>query len=184
MSLSSAERNTIREIIAFGTDTFGFDTGRVLPLTLVLVGERDGCLFSVTERDEANFLEDVFESADIPFEQKDDSGTLYRFFIAKSASHLRQNSVGEGRSDGEFFGYPEDAIEFYCSSSDPVSEFESYMRQSSYSFASWSDKTPLIEYIPAPSDSSIDEALRREERYEKALQSASIDLSDAHNYDF
>lgn len=185
-SLSSAEKSVIRDVIEYGTrgtESFGFNTGRALPLTLVLLGERDGCLFSVTEESEAEFLEETFSSAGLSFEQSNKNG-IYRFFIAKSDSHLRRNTIGEGRPDGEFFGYPEDAIEFYCSSSDPVEEFEEFMRRSSYSFASWGDKTPLIEYIPAPSEESIIEALEREKQYEKALHSASIDLSDAHNYNF
>jgi hypothetical protein len=32
----------------------------------------------------------------------------------------------------QFFGYPDDAIEFYSSSSDPVQDFADIMRQSSY----------------------------------------------------
>lgn len=182
-SLSSAEREAVREFIEFGTDTFGFDTGRALPLALVLLGERDGCLISCTEASEAEFVESCLSDADIPY-LRDDAGNLRRFFVAKSERHLRSNSVGEGRPDGKFFGYPDDSIEFYCSSSDPVGEFEEFMRDSQYDFDSWGDKTPLIEYIPAPSASSIEEALEREERYERALKSCSVDFSAVMQYRF
>jgi len=182
-SLTSSEKEAIEQIIEYGIDTFGFNTTRVLPLTLVLLGERDGCLIGVTEKEEAEFLEDTLSNAGISFNK--DTSKNYRFFIAKSDSHLTKNSVGEGRPDGEFFGYPDDSIEFYCSSSDPVKEFEEFMRNSSsHSFESWGDKTPLIEYIPAPTEESVEQALEREKSYENALRSASVDLSNAHDYRF
>lgn len=183
-SLTSPEKTAIRKIIEFGKDTYGFDTGRVLPMTLVLLGDRDGCLFAVTNLNEADFLEGQLTTAEVPFLQSESSG-IYRFFIAKSPSHLRSNPPGEGRASGFFFGYPEDAIDFYCSSSDPLGEFEKFMlNKASGSFQSWESKTPLIEYIPAPSEDSIEETLRREKQYEDALKSAQVQISDAHRYNF
>lgn len=179
-SLSSAEETVIESFIEYGVETFGFDTGRALPITLVFLGERDGCLVGVSDTDDADFVRELLSDCEIPYVEDDrHSG----FYIAKSSSHLSQhNLLGSDTEVGEFFGYPADAIEFYVNDSERLNTFEAYLTdETSMTLEEWSEKAFLIEYIPAPTESAVEQALERQSQYERALQSVSVDLSQAHN---
>ena len=177
MSLSSKEKKAVEEYIEYGNSNFGFDATRVFDLILVLLNERKGCLIGVSNKQDAKFIQECLSKADIPFKKK-----RYQFFIASSERHLT-SPIGEGRPNGDFFGYPESAIEFYCSSDDPVAEFDSFLEETQDTVDSWDEKTPLIGYIPEPSKKGLKEALERQQQYERALRSCSVDLGEVKYYD-
>lgn len=179
-SLSSSEKEVVEQFIEYGTDKFGFDTGRALPLTLVFLGERDGVLIGAGDSEDEQFIESLLDEHGVPY-KKDSSNNA--FFISKSSSHLsRYNPTGSAKQTGKFLGYPDDAIEAYANRSDPLGDFSQLLEEkSNMSESKWSDKAFLIEYIPAPTEEGLQESLDCQKRYEKALRSASVDLSDAHN---
>lgn len=179
-SLSSTEKSFIESFIDYGVEKFGFDTGRSLPITLVFLGERDGCLVGVSDADDADFVRGLLSDCNIPYAEDDKNSG---FYIAKSSSHLsRHNPLGSATDTGEFFGYPADAIEFYENDSKQLITFEAYLTdETSMSIEEWADKVFLIEYIPAPTAVSVEQALERQEQYEQALRSVSVDLSQSHN---
>lgn len=178
-TLSSAEKSCVEEFIEYGSDKWGFDTGRALPMTLVFLGERDGCLIGASDSEDMEFLRELFDKYGIPYKEASNDA----FFVAKSSSHLsRYDPLGSDRDTGRFLGYPEDAVDFYVNNSDRVSEFHSFIQnESSISEGEWGDKAFLIEYVPCPNEKSVQAALDRQKQYESALRSASVDLSDAHN---
>lgn len=100
-SLSSSEKQVIEDFIDYGTDKFGFNTGKALPLTLVFLGERDGCLLGGKDSADDDFLQDLFEDNSIP--HKIVSGD--QFFVAKSQSHLQKyDPAGSAEEVGRFLG--------------------------------------------------------------------------------
>lgn len=171
-SLSNSEQECIESIIEYADDTFGFDSKNALTVALVCLGERDGCLVGGS-RDDISFLKDLFIEHNIPYVEDSSVGSLY---VAKSESHLSQyNPLGGDKKVGRFLGYPEEAIEFYITSSDPLTEYDEFVEDSARK-----DVTRdlfLIDYIPKPTNESISEAKKRQSQYERALKSSTVDFS-------
>lgn len=182
-SLSSSEISCIEEFIEYGVDKWGFNTGRALAMTLVFLGERDGCLVGASDSEDADFLRELFDEYGVSYKEDTSNNA---FFVSKSSSHLsRYDPLGSDRELGKFLGYPEDAIDFYVNNSDRVDKFTSFIKnESSISESEWEDKSFLIEYVPCPNSSSVQGAIDRQKQYERALSSAGVDLSNAHNWDF
>lgn len=181
MSFSTEEQESIEEILNWSLDTWGVDSGKVLHLGLVLLGERDGFLWSFSGRKYAETLQNHLNSIDVPFNYRDASD-LHQFFIARSESHLHSSNLTEGRGFGEFFGYPTDAINWYVSHTDPLDDFQEYLEtESEYTVNEFWDEHFLIEYIPSGTADGVTEAERRQEQYASALKNSSVNFSQVVN---
>lgn len=168
--LSTEQKNILNEIKEYGSNNFGFDTTRITALLLVCTKDRDGCLFTVDNKEQLNFLKQKIDALDLYYEEQQ-NGPL-GLYITNSKSLLSNLSELDPYSVGKLFGYPEDAIEFYQNSNDPLTEFEEFLEnETKYSGAGFYDKISQVEYIPSPTQSGIEEALQRQQKYESTLKS-------------
>lgn len=176
-SLSEKQKQFLEDYLEFATDTFGVDSKGVLNTALVCMGERDGCLTGL-QGENAEFVTGLCEEYGIPY-VSDNNGV----FFAKSESHLSQYPpVGaDAKTTGKFLGYPDTAIEFYQTHSDPTSESDKFLSEhSNFDESDWSSWY-LIEYIPESTEAAYKEAKRKQEQYEEALKYCSVDFSGVRN---
>lgn len=170
--LSTEQKNILQELQEYGSNNFGFDSSRVSHILLVCTGDRDGCLFTVDDKNQFKFLLEKLEALDLHYKEQE-NGPL-GVYITNDKSLLRQFSESDTYSKGKLFGYPEDAIEFYQNSTDPLTEFENFLEEDTkYSISEFNDKTNHIEYIPSPTQRGIEEALQRQQQYESTIKSYS-----------
>lgn len=183
-SLSTSHQDVVRDFIEYGKSEFGFSTHKALVISLVLTGERDGCLIGVSDSNRADKLKEILGDS-VPYEYNK-SRSDHQFYIGKSEKHINKYKPASAgaRKIGKFFGYPDSAIDFYVNNYDRTEQYEDFLESddSPITPAEESDKLFLIEYIPEPSESGIQEALDRQKRYETVLNSLSVKLSDANNF--
>lgn len=170
--LPTKQKTILNEIKEYGSNNFGFDTTRLNALLLVCTNDRTGCLFTVDNKEQLNFLKQKIDALDLYYKEQQ-NGPL-GLYITNSKSLLSNLSESDPYSVGKLFGYPEDAIEFYQNSDDPLTEFDEFLEnETEYSVSEFEDKISQIEYIPSPTQSGIEEALRRQKQYENTLSSYS-----------
>lgn len=167
MGLNSSEQDALEGFIKFGEGIYGFDTTKAASFSLILLDEKNGALMkpdlSGSELDE---FENHLENIGLVY-QKDNDG---RYYITDDQRKIdKYNPASGGDSDlGNFFGYPDDAIDFYTSSrsNDEFREKEDNLSSSER------DALNLLEYIPAPEN--IDDAVERGQKRAKMLRRCGV----------
>lgn len=170
MGISSDRKEALEQFCEYGDSTRGFDTTGVLQLALVAAGDRPGCFIGVKGGD-TDRIEEILEHGDFAYKFSKDG-----VFVADSSSHLSSTSPTRGeKRRGNFLGYPDDAVDHYVSSGAPLDEWEEFLdNETSYSPGDFESKYPFIEYVPAPNESSLEEAKKRSNQYENTLTSFPV----------
>lgn len=177
MSFTTDEKQTLNELLDYTDTKWGVDPNRVLHLGLVLLGERDGCHWGVSEDDVSEKIQSALEDIAVPFETEN-GPNINQFFIATSEQHLRNSQFSEGRAIGEFLGYPDTAISWYENQNNPSGEFIDFLEsETNYQVGEFDTENFLIDYIPAGTAQSIQEAEDRQAQYENALRNSSVNFS-------
>lgn len=167
--LTAKQETIIEELVEYGSNRFGFNTDRTAHLLLVCTGDRPGCLFTVKNKEQLEFIKGKIDKLDLYY--KEQKRGLY---ITNNKSLMQDFSKSDTYSIGTLCGYPEQAIEFYQDSDYPVSDFDLFIKnETNYSLKEFDDKTSCIEYIPSPTQEGIEEALQRQQKYESTITSYS-----------